>query len=251
MKNTANFPRVAAVIAASAWISLGGACTNMGEPRDLMMEEATGRAVQRPIAMKGDASFLAGKLAATATVKRGFERVDPRGKAGPLRSGGPRKQEEESNSFAHVYFGGVSEEDEKAAMESYMREMAGLRAAGSPMPPVTLRVELANHGTDPIEIEVSEVSSELGNFAPRPASLTIPPGATGVLDPMISQLGVTSDDIPLKLTVRSGGKSETQIVSVKNIISESAQKQFDELNTKKKNRQFRGGRVFQFRFLAG
>ena len=213
---------------------MAAACNSMGEPRDLMMEEATGRASERPVAMKGDASFLSGKLAATATVRRGFERVDPTGKAGPLRSGGPRKKEEETASFAHVYFGGVSEEDEKAAMESYVRELAGLRAAGSPMPPVTLRVQLQNHGTEPIEVQVAEVSSELGNFAPRPPTLTIEPGGTGVLDPMISQLGVTSDDIPLKLTVRSGGKSETQVVSVKNIISASAQKQFEELQKKKK-----------------
>lgn len=192
------------------------------------------RPIERPVAMKGESSFLGGKLSATATVRRGFERVNPQGEVGPLRSGGPRKVEEESNTFAHVYFGGVSDEDEKTAMESYVREMAGMRAAGSPMPPVTLRVQLQNHGTEPIEIQVAEVNSDLGNFAPRPSSLTIAPGATGSLDPMISQLGVTSDEIPLKLTVRSGNQSETQIVSVKNIISAAAQKQFEELQKKKK-----------------
>jgi hypothetical protein len=204
----------------------------MEEPRDLMMEEATQGAIERPVAMRGEGSFLAGKLSATASVRRGFDRVDPRGNVGPLRTGGPKKVEEETASFAHVYFGGTSEEDEKAAMESYVRQAQGMRAAGSPMPPVTLRVQLENHGAEPIQIEVSEVSSDLGNFAPRPASLTIPPGGRELLDPMISQLGVMSDEIPLRLTVRVGGKAETQVVTVKNIITPAAQKQFEELQKK-------------------
>ena len=46
---------------------------------------------------------------------------------------------------------------------------------------------------------------------------------------MISQLGVTSDDIPLKLAISAGGKVETQVVSVKNVIGAAAQKKFQAL----------------------
>ncbi len=44
---------------------------------------------------------------------------------------------------------------------------------------------------------------------------------------MISQLGVTSDEIQLKLEVRYAGKKESQIVAVKNVISESLRKEFE------------------------
>lgn len=219
---------------ATLWGFLALGCNSTGDPKDLMMEEAAAaRPIERPVAMRGEGSFLAGKLTATATVRRGFERVNRKGEMGPPPKGsGAKQEEEESNSFAHVYFGGVSDEDEKSAMESYVRQVQAVRAAGSPMPPVTLRVQLENHGTDPIEVEVSEVSSDLGNFAPRPATLTIEPGGKASLDPMISQLGVTSDDIPLKLTVRTGGRAESQVVSIRNIISASAQKQFETLRKK-------------------
>jgi hypothetical protein len=97
------------------------------------------------------------------------------------------------------------------------------------MPPVTLKVAFENRGTEPVEIEVTEVNSDLGNFAVRPPKLTIPPGQSGMLEPMVSQLGVTSDEIPLKLAVRSGGKKETQVVVVKNIIAQSLRKEFEAL----------------------
>ena len=69
---------------------------------------------------------------------------------------------------------------------------------------------LRGKGTEPIEIEITEINSMLGNFAVRPPKLTLAPGGNGVLDPMISQLGVTSDEIPLTVTIRRGGKREQQ-----------------------------------------
>lgn len=99
------------------------------------------------------------------------------------------------------------------------------RAQGSPMPPVTLRVQFENRGTEPLEIEVTDVNSELGNFAVRPPKLTLAAGAKGTLDPMVSQLGVTSDEIPVKVSVRLGGKKETQTIAVKNIILPSVRNQ--------------------------
>jgi len=114
-------------------------------------------------------------------------------------------------------------------MQDYIRQARARRAAGSPMPPVTLRVAFENKGAEPLEIEVTEVNSDLGNFAVRPPKLTIPPGGTGTLEPMVSQLGVTSDEIPLKLSVRAGSKKEQQVVVVKNIIAQSLRKEFETL----------------------
>ena len=46
---------------------------------------------------------------------------------------------------------------------------------------------------------------------------------------MVSQLGVTSDEIPLKLSVRTGGKKEQQTIVVKNILAASIRKEFEQL----------------------
>ena len=79
-----------------------------------------------------------------------------------------------------------------------------------------------------MDVEVTEVNSDLGNFAVRPSKLTLAPGAKGTLDPMVSQLGVTSQEIPLKLAVRVAGKKELQVVTVKNVITDSMRKAFEQ-----------------------
>jgi hypothetical protein len=124
-------------------------------------------------------------------------------------------------------------------MEAYVRQEQAMRAAGSPMPPVTLKVVFENKGTQPMDVEIREVNSELGNFAPRPSSVTIGPGGKATLEPMISQLGVTSNEIPLKVGVRIGDRSDTQTIYVKNVISEAAQKEFESLAARQKGRKKR------------
>ena len=224
-------------------------CGSHTGPRDLMLEEAQKAPVERPVAMKGETTFLEGKLAAIATVSRGFDRgrsPGPGGRGGRGAKGGRpgpddedsvyqeggRRRRDDAGAFTEVYnIGGYgdSEEEQKEAIQDYMRQARARRAAGSPMPPVTLRVLFENKGTEPLEIEVTEVNSDLGNFAVRPPKLTIAAGDKGVLEPMISQLGVMSDELPLKLTVRSGGKREQQVVVVKNVIAQSLRKEFEQL----------------------
>lgn len=249
MKQTGIFPKALAAAVLTGALLANSGCGSGPTPRDLMMEEATkGGSVERPVAMRGEGAFLEGKLAAVATVSRGFDRGRPpggrggRGGRGPRGGpGGPddnvfddgsRRRRNDDNAFADVYYvGGYgdSEEEQKEMMQDYIRQARARRAAGSPMPPVTLRVAFENKGTEPIEVQVTEVNSDLGNFAVRPPKLTIPPGETAVLEPMISQLGVTSDEIPLKLEVRQGGKKERQVVVVKNIIAQSLRKEFETL----------------------
>lgn len=233
MKEPAIFRVVLWTAAATAMFAFA-ACRSTREPRDLMLEEALdSQLIERPVAMRGDATFLDGKVAAVATVTRGFDRGvrgpgHRRGDDRPL--GSRRRDRDEEGAFSQVYnVGGYgdSEEDQREAIEDYMRIAKARRAAGSPMPPVTLRVLLENRGTEPMEIQVTEVNSYLGNFAVRPSSLTLAPGEEGALEPMISQLGVTSDEIPLKLELRQGGKKESQVVLVKNVIAEALRKEIE------------------------
>jgi hypothetical protein len=100
--------------------------------------------------------------------------------------------------------------DPEAAMAYRQAKLA----LGSPLPPVTTRLKLENRGSEPVEIEISEVNSDLGNFAVRPSKLKIEPGQTSEPDPMISQLGVTSDEISVQVTLRRGGVKETHILKV-------------------------------------
>ncbi len=233
MKNPALFPTLSLTVFAVFTLFSTSGCNSHNGPRDLMMEEATKQSVERPVAMRGEGSLLDGKVSALATISRGFDRGVKGGPSGK-RDGvydEKRSKRDEAGAFSEVYNigGGDSEEEQKEAMAEYMRQARARRAAGSPMPPVTLRVLFENKGTEPLELEVTEVNSDLGNFAVRPSKLTIPAGEKGILEPMISQLGVTSDEIPLKLSVRSAGKKDQQIVIVKNVIAASLRKEFEKI----------------------
>ncbi len=236
MKNPVNSPAVLAAIFALAALAAAGGCNSHSGPRDLMMEEATKQSVERPVAMRGEGAFLEGKVTALATVSRGFDRgpgaTGAKRPGGGFDDGGRRGKRDDAGAFTEVYNigGGDSEEEQKEAMAEYMRQARARRAAGSPMPPVTLRVLFENKSAEAIELEVTEVNSDLGNFAVRPPKLKLAPGEKGLLEPMISQLGVTSDEIPLKLAVRTGGKKEQQVVIVKNIIADSLRKEFERAN---------------------
>ena len=52
----------------------------------------------------------------------------------------------------------------------------------------------------------------------RGGDVTLAAGERASLDPMVSQLGVTSDDIPVTVSIRVHGKTETQVIPVKNVI---------------------------------
>jgi hypothetical protein len=227
-----------AAMLAAVLLSTAG-CGSGPAPRDLMLEAASAQGVEQPVAMRGETLFVDGKLGAVATVTRGFDRGTrgPKGGRGG-RPGegafedGSRRRRDEEGAFSEVYhIGGYgdSDEEQKEAMQDYIRQARARRAAGSPMPPVTLKLAFENRGTEPLEIEVTEVNSDLGNFAVRPPKLTIAPGASGLLEPMVSQLGVTSDEIPLKIAVRTGGKKEQQVILVKNVFKASLRKEFEKM----------------------
>lgn len=237
MNKSSYFPTLLGAAALTLAMTLVAGCGSHTQ-RDLMVDAVnTG---ERPVAMKGEGTLLDGKLSALATVSRGFERSGkggPRGgPGGPRRPGGGdgdeldpnARKRRDSDGIADVYtIGGFgdSEEEQKEAMQEYVRMAMARRAQGSPMPPVTLRVAFENKGSSPLEIEVTDVNSELGNFAVRPPKLTIAPGEKGLLEPMVSQLGVSSDEIPLQVSVRYAGKKETQVIVVKNIILPSVMKE--------------------------
>lgn len=179
---------------------------------------------ERPVAMKGSSSFFDGKIAATVTISRGFSR-DLSGKADlPSSEGRRRRRGEDATTTGisetyHTGSGGESEAEQREMYEDMVRLAKARRAAGSPMPPVTIRLKLENRSGEPLEVDLLEVNSDLGNFAVRPTKLSLAVAGTGETDPMVSQLGVTADDIPMKVGLRIGGKKELQVIPVKSIFT--------------------------------
>jgi hypothetical protein len=71
-------------------------------------------------------------------------------------------------------------------------------------------VPFENKGTEPLELEVTEVKFRLGQLRRPAAEVDDSTRREGLLDPMISQLGVTSDEIPLKLSVARAARKSSK-----------------------------------------
>lgn len=118
-------------------------------------------------------------------------------------------------------YGGGEEEDEDAAKMEQENAIAYLRAKaaiGSPLPPVTLHLRLRNLHSQPVSVEIETFNSDLGNFAVEPDNVTLAPHQLTEPTPMISQLGVTSDVIPVTVSLKLGGKTETKTILVRSLL---------------------------------
>ena len=99
-------------------------------------------------------------------------------------------------------------------------QSAGASGAGSgsmhasAMPPAVLRLRLENTVATALEVEVRDLNSELGNFAVRPDKFTVMPGQSEEPDPMESLLGVDTYSLPVTITLRSGDRTETKVLTL-------------------------------------
>jgi hypothetical protein len=179
----------------------GAGCANHHQPDELASAVAIG---ERPVAMMGETTFFGGKLRAVATVSRGIGQGE---KGGKVKGKGRARGQAELPDVTDM------EDDEATA---YMRAKY---AVGSPMPPVTLRLKLENTSGATVSVEVMDFNSDLGNFAVHPDVLAVAPAQIAEPDPMISQMGVTSDTIPVQITLKLGGVKETQTVLLKAVAA--------------------------------
>jgi hypothetical protein len=150
---------------------------------------------ERPVAMAGSGPFFDGKVTAKITVSRGVGRGLRQGK-------------------------GRGDSGDKATYAAYA-DSTGKLTLGSPLPPVTLHLILTNTGPEAITVRLIDFDSDLGNFVVDPDSLTIPPGQTAEPTPMVSQLGVNSDEIPFTVRLQLGKAKETRTILVQNLLDES------------------------------
>jgi hypothetical protein len=196
---TTNTPasRPCAPLAAACLAALALACGCASDRNDEMTKGVI--AGERPVAMAGSGVFFGGKVTAKVTVSRGIGRGLGQGKGAGRERGGS---------------------GEKAAFAAYANS-DGKQMLGSPLPPVTLHLILTNAGPDELAVKVLDFESELGNFAVDPDTVTIPPGRDAEPTAMVSQLGVSSDEIPFTVRLMLGKASDARVITVRNILDES------------------------------
>lgn len=165
--------------------------------------DAAVAAGERPVAMTGSTVFFGGELGATVTISRGIGHGTKGGKKGHKNSDSPM-------------------EGERLDGDSYSAYLQARNALGSPLPPITIRLNLQNRGAAAAKIDIQEMNSELGNFAVDPEIVTLAVGETGGPNPMVSQLGVTSDTIPVTVTLQLGGRTESHVISVVSVAGPDA-----------------------------
>lgn len=172
-----------------------------------------------PPPMEGRASFLAERLTAEALLgKSDVAWSQPEGpsrggrggagfsggRGGGGRRGGPRG-------------GGEGSGATPSSGSAQPARGPAIRASNAPA--VQLRLRLTNHGEAPLEAEVLDFNSQLGNFVVQPAKLTLPPGEPVEAEPMLSRLGVPAvEEIPVTVRLRVGGKTgpvETQVLRLR------------------------------------
>jgi len=88
------------------------------------------------------------------------------------------------------------------------------RRAESPLPPINLWLQLTSTASNSLNVEIIDFKSDLGSFAVQPEQIALTPGQSVEAEPMISRLGVTSLEIPVTVTLRLNGKTETQVLTL-------------------------------------
>ena len=92
------------------------------------------------------------------------------------------------------------------------------RIRPSNLPAVRLHLRLTNHGAAAVEVEVVDFESDLGNFVVEPPKIQLPPGKPVEAEPMTSRLGVSSDSVPLTVSLQVDGRKETQVLALQAVI---------------------------------
>ena len=94
-----------------------------------------------------------------------------------------------------------------------------IHIVASNLPPVRLQLRLTNHGASPVEIEVTDFNSALGNFVVQPEKMLLLPDQPVEANPMISRLGVGSSEIALTVALRNDRRIEKQVLTLRVVPS--------------------------------
>jgi hypothetical protein len=191
-----------AVATAALALAVGG-CINRSND-ELTKAVVSG---EKQVAMAGSGQFFGGLLNVSITIRRGIGHG--------MKGGG-------GGGHQSIFGGGDTkrQEDERATYREYADTDTKV-VQGAPLPPVTLHLILTNAGQSPLTVTMDDFESELGNFAVDPEVLVLAPGQTAEPEPMVSELGVSSANIPVKVTLIVSKQKETQVIMVKDALDPS------------------------------
>ncbi|HEY1793095.1 MAG TPA: hypothetical protein VGG34_09270 [Opitutaceae bacterium] len=181
------YGRLALLLGCAAFSLAWAGCSH--EQSDQMTDAVVSG--ERPIAMEGSGAFFKGKVTVKVTVSRG------------IGKGMKRKKGDKDFTFEKY-----AHNENKVTL-------------GNPMPPVTIHIILTNSADHSMTVSVEDFASDLGDFVVDPETLTIDAGQTSEPTPMVSDLGVSSDTIPFKVTLRYGADRETKTFPVTDIIDQA------------------------------
>ena len=210
-------PLLFPVIALAAIVLVTAGCDS--PPRHRLSDDIE-HPEPRPIALQGEATFFNGRLLANATLGRGLrggygksgsdDDSSGSGSGGGRHSGGGggrgggRRGGSQGGSD-----GGSSDADAAPAPRAFR--------SGSHLPPVALRLHLRNLSKESLDIRILDVNSDLGNFVARPDHVELAPDQVVDLDPMISQLGVTADELPVTVRLSAGNEKEEHVITLHSV----------------------------------
>jgi hypothetical protein len=147
---------------------------------------------EKSVAMEGNDVFFGGKIAVRVTLSRGIGH-------------GLKK----SGAKGDYTYQNYTDGEKKSLL-------------GSPLPPVTLHLILTNQSPNPMTVSMVDFVSDMGNFAVDPETLTIAAGETAEPTPMVSELGVNSDEMPFKVTLKYGIERESRTFPVRIVHPDAA-----------------------------
>jgi hypothetical protein len=82
-------------------------------------------------------------------------------------------------------------------------------------PAIQLRLRLTNHGPATLIVEVIDFNSALGDFVVEPPKIALPPDESVEADPMVSRLGMSSDEIPLTVRLKIDGRVDGKTLTLR------------------------------------
>lgn len=179
--------------------------------------------------MEGRDTFADGQLTAIVSLGSGLGGLP--GARGRVRSGkgfNPKFMGVHAGGGDYSGIGGSGEPNAfgfgpaHEVQRGEIEELEQPRLGESPMPPVTMVLDVENTSQHPLEIEFLDFTSEMGDFAVRPDKLTLAPGESGHSEPMTSRLGLTSYELPVTVRLKINGQSERKIITLKPVPAPAA-----------------------------
>jgi hypothetical protein len=209
------------LVVAGALLLLAGCATERRPHSDWVGAESGAPPAPSVPEMEAHAKFFTGQIEAEVLLGRLGFAPRPAEMAAGASSGGERGRGRSSGGGPGGRRGGMGgshgggERGGETAGARSGDSQPGPKIRPNNAPPLQFRLRLTNHGGDPVDVEVPDFNSALGNFVVQPRKITLPPGASVEADPMTSRLGISGDEISLTVTLRTNGKTETQLLTLR------------------------------------